>query len=167
MKFILLHCCLSVFFFFKSPVKQLNSILYKNKMPSASSAGRWPLSGIMANVKTDCETVELDSCMGQICCQPLDVTLEEIKGMTQCNAKCTCTTSKSKGTGSQCILFFSYLAEDFIFNYSKEMEVQSTNVADYWLNNLQKKMRKGSLNIMGDKYGNTYWVVFFWFFVCF
>lgn len=36
------------------------------------------------------------------------------------------------------------------------MEVQSTNVADYWLNNLQKKMRKGSLNIMGDKYGNIY-----------
>lgn len=52
--------------------------------------------------------------------------------------------------------FFSYLVEDFIFNYSKEMEVQSINVADYWQNNLQKKMRKGPLNVMGDKYGNIY-----------
>lgn len=62
-----------------------------------------------------------------------------------------------KGQGHSAFFFFpSYLAEDFIFNYSKEMEVQSTNVADYWLNNLQKEMRKGSLNVMGDKFGNIY-----------
>lgn len=83
----------------------------------------------MGNVKTGGEKVEVDSCKGQISCQPWDTTLGKLKRLTQCNAQCACTTSKSKGTGSQSILFFlisqrilvSFAVQNKKLNFSSQM----------------------------------------------
>jgi len=60
-----------------------------------------------------------------------------------------------KGQGhSPCFFFLSSRGFCFHLQYRTRNEFQFTNVTDYWLNSLQMKRRKGSLNITGDKFTN-------------